>query len=105
MSNADTPSRPGHRGLLALVIVLGVLILVAVGGLIATAVLRGARGPISASGPYSATIAAPGQRIEASAIDGNRILLRLAGPEGGELVVIEAGSGRVLGRIAIATGP
>jgi hypothetical protein len=38
-------------------------------------------------------------------IDGNRILLRLSGPNGEELVVMDAGSGRVIGRIAINAKP
>jgi len=80
------------------------LILLAVGALIAAAALRAGR-PAASDEPYRAILAAPGQRIESTEIDGNRILLRLSGPNGEELVVIDAGSGRVLGRIAIAAAP
>jgi hypothetical protein len=38
-------------------------------------------------------------------LDGNRILLRLSGPNSEELVVLEAASGHVLGRIAINAKP
>jgi hypothetical protein len=89
---------------LALVIILGVLILLGVVGLIVAAVMRsGTRAPIAAS--YDATVLAPGERIESTQLDGNRILLRLSGPKGGELVILETASGHVLGRIAIAANP
>jgi len=90
--------------MLALVILLGALILLAVGALIAGAYLKLAR-PGAAAGPYLATLAAPGERIESTELNGNRILLRLNGPSGEELVVVDVGSGRVLGRIAVKSGP
>ena len=89
---------------MALVIILGVLILLGMVALITAAVLRaGNRVPADAS--YAATLLAPGERIESSQMDGNRILLRLSGPNGEELVVLEAASGRLLGRIAINAKP
>jgi hypothetical protein len=89
---------------LALVIILGVLILLGVVGLIVAAVFRaGNRPPADAS--YAAMVLAPGERIESTQLDGNRILLRLSGPNGEELVVLEAGSGRVVGRIAVNAKP
>jgi hypothetical protein len=90
--------------MLALVILLGALILLAVGALIAGAYLKLAR-PGTTAAPYLATLAAPGERIESTELNGNRILLRLNGPSGEELVVVDVGSGRVLGRIAVKSGP
>ncbi len=90
--------------MLAVVIILGVLIVVGVIALITTAVLRaGNRAPANAI--YAASVAAPGERIESTQLDGNRILLRLSGPNGEELVVLDAASGRTIGRIAVATRP
>jgi len=104
MSQSDVKPSPSYRGLLALVITLGVLILLGVGALIAGAMLRaGNRAPSGTA--YAANVLAPGERIESTQLDGNRILLRLSGPNGDELVVLDAGSGRVIGRIAVNTRP
>jgi hypothetical protein len=104
MAQSDVKPSPSYRGLLALVIILGILILVGVGALIAGAVLRAGNRPASAQS-YAATVLAPGERIESTQLDGNRILLRLSGPNGDELVVLDAGSGRVIGRIAVTSRP
>jgi hypothetical protein len=104
MAPSDVTPSPNYRGLLALVIILGVLILLGVGALIAGAALRaGNRAP--AGEPYAASVLAPGERIESTQLDGNRILLRLSGPNGDEMVVLDAGSGRVIGRIAVNARP
>src|ERR1051326_6314793 len=89
MAQSDVKPNPSYRGLLALVIILGVLIVVGVVALITTAVLRaGNRAP--AGQPYTASVVAPGEKIESSDLDGNRILLTLCGPGGDGLVVLEA---------------
>jgi hypothetical protein len=104
MAQSDVKATPSYRGLLALVIILGVLIVAGVVALIVAAVLRaGNRAPTGES--YAASVAAPGERIESTQLDGNRILLRLSGPNGDELVVLDAGSGRVIGRIAVNSRP
>jgi hypothetical protein len=77
---------------------------VGVVALIVAAVLRaGNRAPSGET--YAASVAAPGERIESTQLDGNRILLRLSGPNGDELVVLDTGSGRVIGRIAVNSRP
>jgi hypothetical protein len=85
---------------MALVIILGVLILLGVIGLILAAVLR-AGNRVAADLSYAASVSASGEKVESTQLDGNRILLRLSGPNGEELVILEAASGRVLGRIAV----
>ena len=110
MSQSDVKPAPSYRGLLALVIILGVLIVLGVVGLIVAAVFKaragnGAPAAPSTSGAYAASVTAPGERIESTQLDGNRILLRLSGPNGDELVVLDAGSGRVIGRIAVNARP
>jgi hypothetical protein len=102
-SNAPAPASapsPGYRGALALVIFLGALIMMAVGALIAGAFLGAARRD-GAGTPYSATVPAANQRVESAEIDGNRILLRLSGGDGQELVVLDVATGRVIGRIKV----
>ncbi|HEX3484067.1 MAG TPA: hypothetical protein VHT51_03340 [Micropepsaceae bacterium] len=110
MARSDAPTVQSPRGLLALVIILGALIVLGVIGLIVAAVFKAgnrapADVPAGANGSYAATVIAPGEHIESTQLEGNRILLRLSGPNGEELVVIEAASGRVVGRIAIAAKP
>ena len=84
---------PSYRGLLALVIVLGVLIVLGVIGLIVAAVSRaGSARPCGCVLCRHPAYAA-GERIESAELDGNRILLRLGGPEGEELVVRRRGLG------------
>ena len=100
MTASGTPSTaPSYRGLLALVILLGALIMLGVGALVAGAVLGGGRARDTA--PFNATLDAPGAHIESSEIQGNRILLRLTGPKGEELVILDAASGRLLGRVSV----
>jgi hypothetical protein len=104
MAKSENPDAPSHRGLLALVIILGVLILLGVVGLIVAAVFKaGSRAPANVA--YGAELAAPGEKVESVQLDGNRVLVRLSGPNGEELAILDAGSGRVLGRIAIHTQP
>jgi hypothetical protein len=96
---------PRHRGLLALVVVLGVLFLLALIGVIVAIALR-ARGAGASAAPasYAAGVAAPGEHLEGAQLDGARILLRFSGAASGdELVILDAGSGRIVGRIAIGT--
>lgn len=91
--------------MLAVVIILGVLIVLGVIGLI-VGVVTGAGARRGAPEAYLAEIAAPGQRVESAQLDGNRILVRLSGGANGEeLVVLDAGSGRLLGRIALKAAP
>jgi len=104
MAPSESPNATSYRGLLALVILLGALIMLGVGALVAGAFLRSGQAPAT-GGAYSTMLQAPGERIDSAAIDGNRILLRLSGPNGEELVVMDAGSGRIIGRIAINAKP
>ena len=101
MTASGTPSTtPSYRGLLALVILLGALIMLGVGALVAGAFLGGGRTREAA--PFNATLDAPGAHIESTEIQGNRVLVRLAGgAKGEELVILDAQSGRLIGRIAI----
>src|SRR5437763_16144565 len=90
---------PGYRGLLALVIILGVLIIVGVIGLITGFALRLSRAQ-DAARPFSAAIPAPGERLESVQLDCDRIHLRLSRPDGDEGGSMDI-SRRILGRIAV----
>jgi hypothetical protein len=104
MAQSDVKATPSYRGLLALVIILGVLIVVGVIALITAFGLR-AGSRAAAGQPYAASVVAVDEQVVSSELDGNRILLTLSGPRGQELVVLDAGSGQVLGRIAVRTRP
>src|SRR5689334_17796023 len=98
---SDVPASPAsYRGLLALVIILGALIMIGVGALIAGAMLgAGRRAEVANAQPYETNVMAPGAHIESAEIQGNRILMRLSGGTGDEIVILDAGSGRLLGRV------
>jgi hypothetical protein len=93
-----------YRGLLALVIILGVLIMIGVGALIGGAFVGAGRRADTAA-PYVTSVPTDGGRIESAEIQGNRILMRLSGGAGDELVVLDAASGRLLGRIRLTAAP
>mgnify|MGYP003575951200 FL=1 len=98
---SDVPaSTASYRGLLALVIILGVLIVVGLIGLIVAAMMGAGRrgGEVTTAAPFVTAVPAPGARIEGAELQGNRILMRLTGGEGDELVIVDANSGRLLGR-------
>lgn len=61
---------------------------------------------LSTSSPVEANIAVPpGYKIVATALDGNRALLTLAGPDGStSLLLVDLGSGAPLGRYAVHSG-
>jgi hypothetical protein len=102
---SDVPATPAsYRGLLALVILLGALIMIGVGALIAGAML-GAGRRAETIAPYITGVPANGGRIESAELQGNRILMRLTGGAGDELVVLDAASGRLIGRIRLESAP
>jgi len=87
---------------------LGVLILLAlgalVGGLIAKSGGGGRESPAAgASAAYDVTIPATGSaEIAGATIDDGRLVVRLSGAAGDELVVMDPATGRVLGRVRVA---
>jgi hypothetical protein len=103
MTSNVPASTASYRGLLALVIILGVLIVVGLIGLVVAAMLgAGRRGAdITSTAPFVTAVPAPGARIESAELQGNRILMRLSGGEGDELVIVDASSGRLLGRVKL----
>jgi type IV secretory pathway TrbL component len=104
MTSEVPASAASYRGLLALVILLGMLIMIGVGALIGGAFV-GAGRRADASAPFLTSVPAAGARIESAELQGNRILMRLTGGTGDELVVLDAASGRVVGRIRLENAP
>ena len=97
-----------YRAMLALVIFLGVLILLALGMLIGGALMGAGPGTRAGSEPYVVTLpAAAGGRISEAQLDGTRLVLRVdgGGESGGEIFVLEAATGRIIGRIALERAP
>ena len=102
---SDASATPAsYRGLLALVIILGALIMIGVGALIGGAFV-GAGRRADTTAPYLTNVPAQGARIESAEIQGNRILMRLTGGAGDELVILDATSGRLLGRVRLGGTP
>lgn len=91
-----------YRGALVAVILLGILIAIALALVVAGMVMR-MRGPSrrSAAEPAQFTLA-PDQRIEAAQVTGDRLVLRLIGPEGDEIDIVDLETGRLVAKIGSA---
>jgi hypothetical protein len=103
MAQLESSNSPGYRGMLAVVVILGILIILGVIGLIVAALMKGSR-PATQAAAFSVTVPAAGQHLDSVQSDGNRILLHLSGPKGDEIVIMDS-AGHLLGRITIATTP
>lgn len=98
----ETKGDATYRVLKAVVISLGVLIVIALGALVGAAIVKGTGGgPSSASAPFAAALPADA-RIVGTAMGEGRILVQVSSPAGDEVLVFDAASGRLLGRIAPA---
>lgn len=91
---------------MALVITLGALILLAFGALIGGLLLGvGSESDAGDAGPYLVSVpASAGARIAQSELNGNRVVLRLEGA-GESVVILEATTGRIIGRIELDHAP
>jgi len=92
-----------QRALLALVITLGVLMLlgfaVLVGGLVMGV---GGGGRSESAKPWSYSLDVPaGTHIAVATVNGNRVLVHLVSRDGEDVVLIDAGSGKIIGRIQV----
>jgi hypothetical protein len=95
-----------HRGLLAVIVILGVLILVALGALVG-GLLLGAGPGAGGDEAYSMAIPVPADSSIAGAeLDGPRLMLRIdGGANADSVVVLEAATGRIVGRIELDPQP
>ena len=104
LQDQTVPPASNNRALLAVVIILGVLIVLGVVGLV-TAMVMGVvpRSAARLAEPYTTRLPAPaGAQITGAQIDGNRLLVHI---DGAAVVVLEASTGRVLGRIELEPTP
>lgn len=90
--------------MLAAVILLGVLIVIALGILVAGLVTRFSHGghEPAANGPAEFTLA-PGTRLVSVDLNADRLVLRLRGPAGDEVDIVDTQSGRLVAKIRSAT--
>ena len=104
---AGPPSLVKQRVLLAVVIILGVAIVVAFAILVVGLVTGAPRGTSADGGkPWAYTLdVAPGTRIDGVSAEAGRVVVRLTGPQGEDVVLIDAANGKVVGRIHVAAHP
>ena len=95
IATQETP--PNHRGLLALVIGLGVLFVIAVVVSIVIAVTRQGHGP--AASRAGAFALPKGAVIVAMESQPNRLILHLRAPEGEEIDIVDLTDGHLVARI------
>ncbi len=95
-----------YRLTLGAVILLGVLIVVALGVLVVGLVTRfrhgGHQGPASGAAEFTL---AQGTRLLAMDVAADRLVLRLRGPAGDEIDIIDTQSGRLVAKIRTAAPP
>ena len=89
---------PAYRGLLAVVIILGVLIVVGLGVLVVGLVMRfEGRGP--ATGQAAVFAPPKDARVLGAETSGNRLVLRLRTPSGEEIDIVDTETGRLVTRL------
>jgi hypothetical protein len=90
---------PAYRGLLAVVIILGVLIVVGLGALVVGFVMRlGGHAP-SHNQP-SAFVPPAGARVLSAEASGDRLVLRLRTPSQEEIDIVDTENGRLIAHFA-----
>ena len=95
-----------YRGALAAVILLGVLIVIALGVLVVGLVMRFRGGGHNVSEPAFAQFTlAQGTRLVSMDVAGDRLVLRLRGPTGDEIDIIDTETGRLIAKIRSAAPP
>ena len=114
VNDAAQPAPPpgANRGLWMLVIGLGIAILVVLAAMIAMAIRQAAYGPKTGPAAAAATATltpgevpelnldlAPGTSIAESRMDGTTLVVRLTGPQGDEVLVIDPAKSKVLSRV------
>lgn len=100
--NAAAPRTPGQRLLLGVVIGLGLLIMLALGGVVIGLAMK-TRGTSPSSGSAAAALTLPaGAVIEAMEVSGNRLVLRIRTDTGEEIDIVDTEDGHVVSRIKAA---
>ncbi|HTO40131.1 MAG TPA: DUF6476 family protein [Rhizomicrobium sp.] len=94
---------PANRGLKAVVILLGALIIIAFGLLVVGALTRFNAKSSSHTATVNNTIALPaGSQIESSEVQADRLILRVQSGAGDEIYIVDTTNGHLVGRIQAA---
>lgn len=103
LTTPEPSQAPANRGLKAVVILLGVLIVIAFALLVVGALTRFNAKSTSHTATVNNTIALPaGSQIESSEIQADRLILRLRTTTGDEIYIVDTTNGHLVGRIQIA---
>ncbi len=96
-------SQRNVRLLKAAVYIMGALIVIGAIALVAAIVLKTERGGGRTAGGFGALdVAVPaGATISASRLDGDRLVIDIAAPGGGEVVIVDVKKGTVIGRVRL----
>ncbi len=111
--NTNFTLTASQRRLRALVIVLGVLMMLAFGALVVGFIVKLGHGSAPATAPaaqagapfQSSVALAPGQSVVSTELKDNRLLVRLKGPSSEDIVIVDAATGRELGRVHLKPQP
>lgn len=112
MAEQITPANPRtYRAMQAVVIILGALIVAALGALVAGVALRAGKPPVSAEAAAAAAHKAPffndlhladrSDIIDAQ-IEGDKLLVRVKNAYGQQVIILNANDGSEIGRVGIA---
>jgi hypothetical protein len=100
------PANGTQRALFAVVIILGVLIVLALGALVGGFLTGGPKRAANADGPWRQTLDLPaGTRITSAYLDGNRMVVHLTAREGEDVIIVDAATGKELGRLHVTPQP
>jgi len=90
------------RAIKAAVYIMGVLIVIGAVALVAAIVMKAERGKRAAPGFGELKLAVPaGASISGSRLDGDRLIIDVTSPQGGEVVIVDVKKGEVLGRVKL----
>jgi len=95
-------SQRNIRAIKAAVYIMGVLIVIGMVALVAAIIIKAERGKTAAAGLGDLKLAVPaGASITGSHLDGDRLIIDIASPQGGEVVIVDVRKGKVLGRVKL----
>ena len=97
---------PAYRALLAAVILLGALIVIGLGVLVAGLAMKlGGHARVPPASSIAQFTLTPGARVVSVDVSGDRLVLRLRSPTGDEIDVIDTETGRLVAKLKSAAPP
>ncbi|MBI3676588.1 MAG: hypothetical protein HY243_08210 [Proteobacteria bacterium] len=101
-ANDEVKQSAAYRGLKAVVIILGVLIVLGLGALVTGMILKFNGKSRPASGEGETFALAPGSAIVSSEVSGSRLILRVKNETGEEIDIVDTQDGHLISRIKAA---